>query len=72
MIEKEVAKEVEKQERIETIILVIGALGKQIPQKPAIKLLSSGDRIYVCPVCENAIFPNQKYCDECGQKLKWG
>ena len=72
MIEKAITKEVERQEKIETIKLVIEALGKQIPKKPTLQLLDSGSRINVCPVCANAIFPNQKYCDECGQKMKWG
>ena len=71
MNEKAITKEVERQEKIETIKLVIEALGKQLAKRPALQLLDSGSRIYVCPVCENPIFPNQKYCDECGQKMKW-
>lgn len=71
MIEKSITNEVEKLEKIETIKIVIEALNKQIPLAPSMEKLNSGDRIYVCPVCENPPFPNQKYCDECGQKLRW-
>lgn len=27
---------------------------------------------YKCPKCWNGLWRNQKYCDKCGQEVKWG
>ena len=71
MTEKNIAKEIEEQENMEIIKMISDALEKQVAKTPILLRLQSGNRIYACPVCQNPPFPNQKYCDECGQKLKW-
>lgn len=32
----------------------------------------SEHHLFICPVCKNALFREQKYCHECGQAVKWG
>lgn len=40
--------------------------------EPEAEILNEIDRIYRCPKCHKAFFyKNQKYCDRCGQKVKW-
>lgn len=40
--------------------------------EPEVEILNEIDRIYRCPKCHKAFFyKNQKYCDCCGQKVKW-
>ena len=51
--------------------LAINALEKQIA-KP-VKELNDRKDLYVasCTVCRYLVYRNQRYCDGCGQKLKW-
>jgi uncharacterized C2H2 Zn-finger protein len=30
-----------------------------------------GEDLYDCPYCNNQIIVNDKYCNDCGKKLKW-
>ena len=64
------------------LITVLKALNKQIPNAP-IKVeanRASGNSVgyefrteYDCPCCRKVnIKKGQKYCDACGQALKWG
>lgn len=64
------------------LITVLKALNKQIPNAP-IKVeanRASGNSVgyefrteYDCPCCRKVnIKKGQKYCDGCGQALKWG
>lgn len=40
--------------------------------EPEVEILNEIDRIYRCPKCHKAFFyMNQRYCDRCGQKVKW-
>lgn len=64
----------------------IKALEKQIPKKPIIKphkTIKDLGTVH-CPCCDNDMFgdvykpndgwnfPQKSYCENCGQKLKWG
>lgn len=61
----------------ETLEVSLVAVKKQIPKKP--KLVTRADGIikfYPCPCCSTSeknisVYPKQKYCVECGQKLDW-
>ena len=67
----------ELKPRLEVFELSVKALEKQIPKKP--KLVTRADGIikfYPCPCCSTSekyisVYPKQKYCTECGQKLDW-
>ena len=28
-------------------------------------------KLFICPVCKNTLFREQKFCHECGQAVKW-
>ena len=53
------------------------ALEKQMPKKPKlVTRLGEIIKFYPCPFCSTPekyiqVYPNQKYCVECGQKLDW-
>lgn len=60
------------------------AVEKQIPQKVrylhpltidtvvgGLKVNKSANIITECPNCRNRVRKNNKYCNECGQKLDW-
>lgn len=51
--------------------VAIVAAEKQIPYKPPVIYKGSGHQAYECK-CGHML-PNKtaKYCDECGQRLKW-
>lgn len=47
-------------------------LKKQEPVEPRIQTCGSGVTWWnVCGNCQMAINPNDKYCHECGQAVKW-
>lgn len=61
------------------------AVEKQIPQKVrclqpltidtvvgGLKVNKSASIITECPNCRNRVRKNNKYCNECGQRLDWG
>ena len=50
--------------------LSIIALEKQIAKKPK-ERDCIGFNILVCPVCKEALYLYEPYCDNCGQKLDW-
>ena len=40
--------------------------------KPEVEVLNEIDRLYRCPRCHKCFFyEKQKYCDQCGQAVKW-
>lgn len=42
------------------------------PKEPEVETLNEIDRIYRCPTCHKSLFyVKQKYCDQCGQAVKW-
>lgn len=55
----------------------IKALEKQISKKPKLVKRANGIiKFYPCPCCSTSeeyttVYPKQKYCTECGQKLEW-
>lgn len=59
----------------ETIKSMTSALEKQIPKKPENRYIDNLDittEFFACPVCGNiSICETEKYCSNCGQRLKW-
>ena len=51
--------------------VAIKALKKQDSQKVEKTILHFDGNHYKCPVCEELLSYDQKYCDECGQRLDW-
>ena len=64
-------EEVEQYRALGTVEELKEAREKQVAKKPKSEQYFYGvlDR---CPVCEGRLYYEQKYCDECGQALKWG
>lgn len=54
----------------ETLKTVTVALDKQIETEPSIYEYRRRKYAYICP-CGKEVKHYQKYCDECGQALKW-
>ena len=54
------------------------AVEKQTPKKPQLITRAGGSiKFYPCPTCSTSekyepVYPKQKYCQNCGQKLDWG
>ena len=47
-------------------------LKEQKPVEPEEEVLNEIDRLYRCPKCHKCFFyEKQKYCDQCGQAVKW-
>jgi len=46
--------------------LAIAALEKQLPKKPY-----EDFPVLFCPVCWRVVYPQIKYCPDCGQALDW-
>lgn len=57
----------------ETLFMdILAMLKEQEPVKPAKEYSGGGVTWwYVCGDCLTAINPNDKYCHECGKKVKW-
>lgn len=55
----------------ETVELAVGALGRQIPQKPYKEIINKTIFRYVCPNCFLQLIEEQKCCDSCGKRLEW-
>lgn len=51
----------------------IAMLKEQEPVKPVLKRKASNAMYndYVCPICNQEIVYEQKYCCECGRAVKW-
>jgi len=50
----------------------ITLLKEQEPVEPEVEVLNEVDRLYRCPKCHKHFFyRKQKYCDQCGQAVKW-
>lgn len=48
-------------------------LEEQETVEPEVDVLNETDRLYRCPKCHKHFFyRKQKYCDQCGQAVKWG
>lgn len=56
-----------------TIAEAVEALKAQEPVKPILKrkALNAMYNDYVCPICNQEIVYEQKYCCECGMAVKW-
>ena len=50
--------------------LSIIALEKQIAKKPK-ERDCIGFNTLACPVCKEALYLYEQYCDNCGQKIDW-
>ena len=47
-------------------------LKEQEAVEPEVEVLNEIDRLYRCPRCHKHFFyEKQKYCDQCGQAVKW-
>ena len=47
-------------------------LKEQEAVEPEVEVMNEIDRIYRCPKCHKCFFyEKQKYCDQCGQAVKW-
>ena len=47
-------------------------LKEQEAAAPEVEVLNEIDRLYRCPKCHKCFFyEKQKYCDQCGQAVKW-
>ena len=50
----------------------IALLKEKEAVEPEVEVLNEIDRLYRCPRCHKHFFYNkQKYCDQCGQAMKW-
>lgn len=50
----------------------IALLREQKAVEPEVDVLNETDRLYRCPKCHKHFFyRKQKYCDQCGQAVKW-
>lgn len=50
----------------------LALLEEQEPVEPEVEVLNEIDRLYRCPKCHKCFFyEKQKYCDQCGQEVKW-
>ena len=57
---------------VEVLEYAVALLKAQEQIEPKIEILNEIDRIYCCPTCHKALFyAKQKYCDRCGQAVKW-
>ena len=50
----------------------LNLLKEQESVAPEVEVLNEIDRIFRCPKCHKHFFyEKQKYCDQCGQAIKW-
>lgn len=50
----------------------LSMLKEQEPVEPEVEVLNEIDRLYRCQKCHKHFFyEKQKYCDQCGQAVKW-
>ena len=60
----------DKDLRNEAEAAVIAALEKQIESSPSAYEYKRDKFAFICS-CGKEVSPGQKFCDECGQALKW-
>ena len=41
-----------------------------LTEQDAIKPITE-HRLFLCPVCKNTLFREQKFCHECGKRIEW-
>lgn len=52
--------------------MILALLKEQEAVEPEVEVLNEIDRLYMCPKCHKCFFyEKQKYCDQCGQEVKW-
>ena len=56
---------------IEALNLAKQVLEKQIPKREPNRFYDDGSVEYICPTCSCSLRDEQKYCDECGQRIEW-
>ena len=50
----------------------LALLKEQEAVEPEVDVLNEIDRLYKCPKChKHFLYKKQKYCDQCGQAVKW-
>lgn len=62
------------EDRLDVAEFILKAVEKQIPAPPQIDtsmLFETEVDNMVCPSCGNYLEENQRYCDNCGQAIKW-
>lgn len=58
--------------RTDLLQYTVAMLKEQEAVEPEIEVLNEIDRLYRCSRCHKHFFyEKQKYCDECGQEVKW-
>lgn len=75
----ELAKKQSEENGLDRIIvpfketdMILALLKEQEPIEPEVEVLNEIDRLYRCPKCHKCFFyEKQKYCDQCGQAVKW-
>lgn len=56
----------------ETVERFVNALFKCAEKQKAKKPVTDDyDVCYLCPICNTPLYLEQKYCDRCGQRIKW-
>ena len=51
---------------------ILALLKEQEAVEPEVEVMNEIDRLYKCPKCQKCFFyEKQKYCDRCGQAVKW-
>lgn len=57
---------------VDEAVQILELLKEQEAVEPEVEVLNEIDRLYRCPTCHKCFFyEKQKYCDQCGQKVKW-
>ena len=57
---------------LECIDNAITLLKEQEPVEPEVEVLNEVDKLYRCHRCHKCFFyEHQKFCDHCGQAVKW-
>lgn len=50
----------------------LALLKEQRAIEPDVDVINEIDRLYRCPKChKHFLYRKQKYCDQCGQEVKW-
>lgn len=42
-----------------------------LKEQEAVKPITE-HHLFLCPVCKNTLFREQKFCHECGKRIEWG
>ena len=70
---KEQEKQIESlKQTCQSMMEGICLLKEQEAVEPEVEVLNEIDKLYRCPKCHKHFFyEKQKYCDQCGQAVKW-